>query len=329
MNGEKPSLPRETSPLLSVVLAAPDGFDSIRKTLSHLGAQTAWEALEIIVVGPSCEEAHEALKPFAKVQVIEARPLGSIGAANALGVRQASAPIVALAEDHCFPEPGWAAALIEAHQGEWAAVGPGVRNANPGSAVSWADFFIGYGPWMLPATTREMDFLPGHISSYKREILLRYGDRLKDMLDAETLLHWDLREQGYRLLLQQSAVVAHTNFSLWKSFIPIQFYAGRVFAGHRIQGMPFWKRSIYVMGSPLIPWVRLSRVARQALRGQQLGRFLLSLHALAIGLGLDGLGQLVGYLFGPGKASDRVEKYEYRRIDHITSSDRQQLYQQD
>ena len=60
----------------------------------------------------------------------------------------AHAPIVALAEDHCFPEPGWADALIRAHQGPWAVVGPVVRNANPATIVSWCDFVIGYGPWM-------------------------------------------------------------------------------------------------------------------------------------------------------------------------------------
>src|SRR5690606_27239485 len=131
-----------------------------------------------------------------------------------------AAPIIALAEDHCFPDPQWAERLLAAHQHFWAAVGPGVRNANPRTAVSWADLFIGYGPWLIPSPSREAEFLPGHNTSYKRKILLDYADQLEKMMEAETLLHWDLREKGHRLYMESAAVVAHTNFSLWASWIP-------------------------------------------------------------------------------------------------------------
>ena len=40
-------------------------------------------------------------------------------------------PWWSLCEDHCFPADGWAEALVAAHQGPWAAVGPAFLNANP------------------------------------------------------------------------------------------------------------------------------------------------------------------------------------------------------
>ena len=74
--------------------------------------------------------------------------------------------MVVLSEDHSFPEAGWAEALIEAHRGPWSVVGPVVRNANPDSLISWADFLLGYGTWLDPAPGGEISQLPGHNSSY-------------------------------------------------------------------------------------------------------------------------------------------------------------------
>ena len=93
-------------------------------------------------------------------------------------MREASAPIVVFTEDHCFPEPEWAAALLARHAEPWAAVGPVLRNANPETTVSWADLLIAYGPWLAPGVAGPKDHLPGHNSSYKTSVLREYGDRL-------------------------------------------------------------------------------------------------------------------------------------------------------
>src|SRR5580704_3232009 len=124
---------------LSVVIATPDNYETIRLTMRHLEAQTSRHLIEIVVVGPaeqSIRPPAEHLQGFHSHQLIAIGTVTSIGRANAAGVRHARAPLVALAEDHCFPEPGWAQALINAHQGPWAVVGPVVRNANPATTVS-------------------------------------------------------------------------------------------------------------------------------------------------------------------------------------------------
>ncbi len=312
-------------PLMSVVLVTPDSYLTIRKTLSHLRAQTCRGSLEIVLVAPSrqqlaLDEAQMAV--FAGFEVVELGAIRSIGRANAAGIRRATAAIVTLAEDHCFPDADWAERLIEAHDGPWTVVGPHVRNANPATVVSWADLFIGYGPWLSSASGREVGLLPGHNSSYKRDVLLSYGDRLEQMMDAETVLHWDLRSKGHRLYLEPAARVAHTNFSLWSSWIPIQYYNGRLFAGSRNKEMKWWQRLVYIAGSPLIPWVRLARLAAPQLSGPLLGRFVWSLPILIVGLLLDGLGQMVGYTLGCGNALQRVAEYEFHRIRHVTEQDR-------
>ncbi len=316
------------TPLLSVILATPAGYRTIRKTVSHLRSQTARAFLELVIVAPSKELLNleaDQLSEFTRYQVVEIGQFHSIGQANAAGICQAVAPIVALAEDHCFPDPQWAERLIAAHQGPWAAVGPGVRNANPNTAVSWADLFIGYGPWLTPSPSREAEFLPGHNTSYKREVLLGYADQLDPMMEAETVLHWDLREKGHRLYMESAASVAHTNFSLWTSWIPAQFYNGRLFAGARVRQKPLPWRMVFVLGSPFIPGVRLWRIWTGLPSKELKIRFFACLHALIIGLAIDGVGQMIGYALGTGNALDKVAKYEFDRFKHVREQDRLEI----
>ncbi len=318
-----------SAPAMSVILTTPDNYQTIKKTLSHLNEQSVRDALEIVIVAPSREILsldERSVSGFHGYKIVEYGTIASIGRANAAGIRAATADVVVLAEDHCFPESDWAERLIAAHRGSWAAVGPAVKNANPRSVVSWADLFIGYGPWLLPTASREVDFLPGHNSSYKRETLLAYGEALEPMMESETVLHWDLRGKGEKLFLDASAVVAHTNFSLWSSWLSVQFYNGRVFAGARVRDMSFPKKMVFTFGSPLIPFVRLARIAAPIRSASLVFRFLQSLPTIFLGLTLDGIGQMIGYAFGSGNSVRKTAKYEFHRIEHITIKDRKEVF---
>jgi GT2 family glycosyltransferase len=306
-------------PDMSVVIVTPDTYETIRKTIASLQKQTVKDRLEIVIVAPSIEKLgliDIELEVFYQFRVVEVGTLRSIGSANAAGIRHASTPVVALAEDHAFPDPTWAEALIKAHRQPWAAVGPAVHNGNPATQVSWADLFIGYGPWLEPAAAGVVDFLPGHNSSYKRAILLEYGPELEAMMEAETVLHWSLRSKGYQLYLEPAAKLSHLNFSRLSSWIPVQFHAGRVFAAARAQNerWSLFRRLLFTCGGPLIPLVRLWRIVGQVQRRRrQNHRFVTILPALVFGLVLDGIGQVFGYAFGAGTSKQKLSKYEFHR----------------
>ena len=165
---------------------------------------------------------------FAGVQVIGFGDVtASSNQARVAGIRVARAPIVVLAEDHSFPEPGWAEALLAGHaEGTWAAVGPVVCNANPATAVSWANFLLEYGPWTESAPRGAATHLPGHNSSYRRGLLLAYGEKLEALMEAESILQWDLRHNGHQLLLEPAARTHHLNFSRLSSSIKLRFNGG-------------------------------------------------------------------------------------------------------
>jgi hypothetical protein len=313
-------------PDLSVVLATPDSHESLRLTLRYLRAQTRRERMEVLIVGPSEHSVRvpdRELEGFWGHQRIAVGPVTSIAVANAAGVRRARARIVALAEDHCFPESGWAAALISAHREPCAVVGPAIRNANPATIASWCDFVVGYGPWMDPVEAGPAPFLPGHNSCYKKAVLMQYDSCLEEVLEAETVLHEELARQGHQLRVEPRARAAHTNFALWSSWLPVMYYQGRVFGASRARAWRIGRRLAYGAASPLIPVVRLVRCAREVRRRRGSTPSLLRLlPLLALGLVFDGAGQFMGYVRGAGTAVERVAEYEFHRFRHVPDADR-------
>lgn len=314
-----------SAPAMSVILVTPDRYETIRRTIHSLRRQDARGRLEIVIVAPDTEAMdidENELRDFAAVRRVSTGQVMSVGKANAAGVRAASAPVVALGEDHSFPEPGWAEALLEAHRNPWAAVGPAIRNANPKTLVSWADLFVAYAPWLDPAPGGEREHLPGHNSSYKREVLLSYGPELEKMMASESVLHWDLRRKGYKLYLEPAAKTAHTNFSRLSSWLRSKFHSGRVFASSRARQWPLWKRLAFAGGSPLIPLVRLKQILGHAVRSRQSPALIAKVTpVMTLGLLVSALGEMTGYLLGPGDSVERLAAYEYHRFRHLSRVD--------
>jgi predicted dehydrogenase len=327
--GTTPVAAEKKGPALSVVLAVHGTFAVVRHTVRRLRAQTARDQIELVLVWASDDEAdvpEAETDGFFSCRIERVRPDAWRSTANAEGVRRAAAPVVAFAEDHCFPEPEWAEALIAAHARGYAAVGPEIANGNPGSILSWCDYLIGYGPWMSPVAAGEAPFLPGHNSSYKRDLLLEYGDRLEAMLSAETVLHYQLVDRGHRLYVEPRARTAHFNIARWGIWPKVQFHSGRVFAGSRAAGWSTGRKLFYAAASPLIPFVRLVRLCRELLLPNRPRHMLPRLlPALMLGLLSDGAGQLMGYLAGPGRSRERLTPFEYNRVLYIQPEDRRAL----
>jgi glycosyltransferase involved in cell wall biosynthesis len=315
---------------MSVVLVTPGRYETIRKTMQHLQAQTVADQLEIVIVAPSAATLNfnaAELTAFGRVRVVEAGEIKSTGRAIAAGVREATAPVVTYAEEHAYPAPGWAEALIKAHCQSWAAIGVAIANANPGNMISWASLFTDFGPWVEPGEAGEISHLPWHHAAYKRAVLLEYGPKLEDMLETESILHKDLQARGHRFYLEPAAKTNHVNISLLSSYIAAEFNGARMFAANRARSAEWsiFGRLLYIGGMPLIPFVRLKRVLRDIHRsGRQRELLPRVLPALITGLVADALGQLTGYAFGAGDAAQRRVSFELNRCRHITEQDRQE-----
>ncbi len=316
------------NPLMSVVLVTPDNYETLRKTIKHLRAQTVRDKLEIVIVAPLVDRLgldDSELRDFLQFHVVEVGEIKAVARAKAVAVREARAPIVAFAEDHCYPEPGWAAALIAAHLQGYAAVGPAMENANPDTMLSWSGMFLDFGSYFEPAAACEADGLPWHNISYKRQTLLDYGDKLASKLVIEGILLDEMRAKGHRLYLEPAAKSHHVNISLLSSKVRHAFWGGRLFAAVRAKEKRWslWHRLLYIGGTPIIPIVRLRRtmaeIHRTGRRREMMPRIL---PALISGLVPHAIGELAGYALGLGDAEERYSYYEMARVRHITAQDR-------
>ncbi len=313
------------APDLSVIIITPDRYDTIRKTVGYIQKQTVRNRIELIIIGP----AEAAVVPDDSVgsslydcRVVEIPSIDSLGTAKAVGIRAARAPVIALIEEHVYPDSGWAEALIKAHRQPWAAVGPAVRNAKPDNLVSWADFIITYGQWMEPLDGGAVTILPGHNSSYKRDILITYGDSLGAMLEVEAMLHADLLQRDYEICTEPSAVIYHLGFSRLLPSLPVQFHIGRLFAADRAKDWPLLKRLLYTGGAPLIPLVRLFRLASQLIRAGDRRTVPFAALPLAIpGLSFSALGELTGYMLGSGDSNSKMIRHEFHRTAHLPKNE--------
>src|SRR5688572_5279987 len=306
-----------TTPQLTFVLLTPDNFETLRKTVACVARDPRSRDVELLVVTENPESLNpdpEAIANFHSLRILPAKLDSGSGMARAAALRAASAPVVVFGEDHCFPQEGWVDALIRAHSEPYAVVGPVVMNANPSNLVSWADLLMGYGPWLGPGRSTEKDHLPGHNSSYKKDVLLTIDEELPAMFEAESTLHWRLRSMGHRLYQESKARVAHTNFDNWGVWLSVSYHSGRVFADTRALEWSRVKRLVFAAASPLIPFVRQWRHLRQAVEaGLPLSLVARVAPVLFIGLIADAAGQCTGSATDAGNSRATLVEWDFHR----------------
>lgn len=311
-------------PELSVILAT-DSLATVEKILACLRAQSRADRVELLFVAPAnagLEDDDARVPGFASVRVVEVEDVAALALARSRGVRAASAPLVLFAETHAYPAPGYLEALIDAHARPWAAVGPSVRNANPGSTISWACLLLDYGRWVELAKSGPIPDVPGYSSAYKRALLLDMGDELEQLMNSDAVMHAELRARGHELYLESSARVDHLNVSRIRWAAVEHFESGRAFAATRALGWSRPRRLVYAAASPLIPAVRLRRILAQMNRCGGAPSLARLLPALVLLLIASAIGEFAGYLFGVG-STDHLSQMELHKVRYVGRRERE------
>ena len=305
---------------LSVVLVA-DTFETVREVVAYLEQQTARDRLELVFVTESREAFgldEDACAGFPSTQVIEVSSITYIQPPRVAAIRAARAPLVLIAETHCFPEPDSLAELIERHREPWTVVGQVISNANPDSAISWSNLLMDYGAQLVGTSSGEVRQLASHNSSYKRDALMEVSEELQSLLEVGDVLHETLVARGGRLYLEQRARAAHLNVSRPRAWPRERVAHARAYAGRRAGDWSVWQRALYVLGSPLIPVVRLVRIRRYLHRTTLARPGPVVLYAtLFAGLCVSTLGEVLGYAFGVGSSKRIESEMELYRRPHV------------
>ncbi len=315
---------------ISAILYAPLGLLSVRKTISHLQSQSGVE-IELVLLQPEgSPEPAEDLAPLTVQAVSVPRGL-TTAECWALGVKMARSPVVVFTEDHCFPEPGWAEALVEAHREEkWYAVGPAAENANDSTLLSRADMLMSF---LDPLTNPEgpAPALMGHNTSYKKSVLEALPvETLISGLRCELLLHSSWGPD--RCLHLPDARVRHVNISKPLPFLLHKFTGGVVFGAERCARWSALKRAVYLGGSCAIPALRLQRILTRLspLGPARKNHLRASWPWLIPALILHAAGEALGYLLGPAVSPPFYRfysRFEQRRWDMVSDRDGQIKYQ--
>jgi hypothetical protein len=315
-------------PELSVILVT-DRFSRIRATVRHLRAQQGHERIELVIVTASEEELDLEAAEVAGlggVRVVAIGRLQGYGHGVARGVGAAGAPIVALGETHSFPQPGWVEALIGRHSDSCAAVGPVVEGANPaGGPIARSNLLLDYGPWLRGVAGGPVEALPGHNSSYKRDLLTGYGEELEVLMEAEFLLHASLRERGEQLYLEPAARTRHLQVNTLSMWPRERFAAGRAFSHLRARGWSRRRRALYLAAGPLIVPVRMRRILAGSRAAGTGGESLATLGALVLGLVVQTAGEMAGLVAASGRVRALLWEIELKRIDYASEADRAEL----
>ena len=303
-------------PLLSVILAT-DTFATIRPVIERLRRQTIRSRIELVLVAPSKAAVSQVLshaQEFAGIQILE-DPATDLAVARALGIRACTASAVFVGETHSYPHPDLAETLVRLLSA-WSCVTPGLGNANPNSAVSWAGLLSDYGSRLVGLTGGEIYFTPVYNAAFRRSVLLDFGDQLTAVLGPGDEMDKAFRAAGHRAYFEPSAHLDHVNVAGLRHWIRERYAAGILIASQRIQRWPLSRRLLYLFGSPLIPPVLFWRVLPGSWATVRRNRLpFVTILLIGFGMAVKGLGELAGYL---GASSQRADKqmleYEIHKV---------------
>lgn len=312
------------APKLSVILVT-DRYDTVRRMVESLDRQSRRDEVEFVFVTPAPSEipvGRKELAGFAAARVVAVDSV-RLPAARAAGVRAATAPLVYLAETHAFPQPGFVEAIVAAHEAGWGAVVPAVGNANPGDgAPSWSILLLDYGDRLATNPPGERARLGPHNTAVDRELLIQLDGDLTELLAPGSALADELRNRGARIGFHPDALIAHVNVSRPLAWAGERFAGGVLLAQARVARWSLRRRLLYAAGSPLIPFVWLSRTLRVVgWRERRREVPLLTLPLMVLGTVIWAVGEFAGYLGAGGSAEVRMTEYEMHKLRYATLVD--------
>jgi len=244
---------------------------------------------------------------------LEAGEADNVPAQFARGVAESRGEIVALLEDDCLVDPGWAKSLLAAHRSrQEIAIGGPVEPGPYRRSRDWAVYFCEYGRFLRPFNGRSKD-LPVNNVSYKRE---RLADFLADSPtpDGQTdsaefhaaFVHQRMLAAGLGLWAAGRMGVRILNAWPRSYFFSIPFFHGKGYAGKRLAGVTSHRKLAYAAASPLLPAILIRRIWRRVYSKDRLRLELLAaLPWIATFYFSWAAGEMSGALFGQGHSLDR------------------------
>jgi hypothetical protein len=293
---------------LSVVIAAVNGIEVLRRTLAAIDRLPERAAIEVVLVETEETDCRTfADSPAGPLRIVTgSRAAEGIPRLRHKGVTAAAGELIAIVEDHVDVADDWAATIFDVMADpSVSAVGGRVEPGQSGW-INGGIFLADYARYVGPVPEGDHADLPGNNIAYRREALLTHADALAAG-KWESWVNDELASDGHRLISTNRMVVHHCKRFALKEFLHLRWHFGRSYAGMRLDELSPAQRFVHFAGSGLLP-VLLTLRASKILANRHVPKatLLKSWPVIALVMTVGAAGECTGYLLGPGRSLEHV-----------------------
>lgn len=300
------------APIAVVIgLVSTEDGDRILETLDSLATKQGDVACEVTLADRRQDAVSaEIRRRYPDVRIVDCAPSTTLPEMRTLAYEASRSPIVAVTEDHCVPAEGWLTQIQEAFaEGDekLAAVGGAVWNGVADTGFDWATFICEYSYFSPPVAEGPTTVLPGMNVAYRRSALETVPREKLTSGFWETTVHPYFIDQGLTLISRNAMKMFHCKKFSMGLFFAQRFIYSRYYAGLRFGGGNWPKRIAAAVASLALPPLLLFRMTKAATGKQLAPQFGRAFPALAPLVVVWAVGEIWGYLFGPGDALAQIE----------------------
>lgn len=292
---------------LAVVIPSVNGLGDLIGCLQAVERLRDTVRLEVLVVDRLGEAVRAAVRErFPKVHILEVPTGTTIPEMRHLAFGAATAPAVAVIEDHVIVPVDWGRRLLDGLAAGHDVIGGPIANAADQRLLDWSTFLCEYSACLPPLPDGPAEWLPGNNIVYRRALLERYRDVTAEG-KWENRLHEALQADGVVLHCDAGLIVGHKKHFGYFEYLSQRWLYSRSYAGARVAGATMPRRLLTGLAAFALPPLLLVRTVRANLRkGVPPGRVVATLPLVATYLVAWGLGEVAGYWFGAGDALAKV-----------------------
>lgn len=295
-------------PAISVVVPAVNGCNILLRALDALAAQSGGHSVEMVVperLGGTLRE--EVLERHPGTKVISVPAGTSIPAMRRMAMEAATAPVLAVIEDHVIVPPDWVDRLVTSVGVDSPVVGGWVENTATDTLADRAAFICEYGHMLRTLPSGRVGWLTGNNVAYARDVVRRFWPVIEEER-WEDRLHGAIAEAGIPLTLDSELVVGHhMHYRSAAEYAGQRYLYSRAFAAMRLRGAPTAVKLARGVASLILPPVLLARIVRNAWADPgSRGDMVVSLPLLVFFVTVWAVGEFVGALAGSGDALGRI-----------------------
>lgn len=286
-------------PDVTIVVIAICSLPQLERAIRAIEDQVFGGTAEVIVAAdPRLGELTAVQSEFPKCVFLSRADCRTPIELTVMALNAANGDRVVLTEDSCIASPGWLTAITSASPDGRGAVG-GPVEAMPGiSNAMWAFCYVDFFKYMRPLAGGPTPTLSVCNVAYRRSDLMEVADAWSSGF-VETEMHGLLERKFGPLWLSPDPEVRVVRNVKFGDAVYERYAFGRLFGAARIVGSPMKRRVFYMLASPALPFLLMSRMLAKARTDSALmKRFISALPELLAMVFAWSWGEGLGYLTG-------------------------------